>query len=153
MNTDSQNSTQFDVIRDEPADEGNTCARVADAYEALNGSKISRLEPKALVTIGSGTVQLDMTHQAIKSFKVPATIGEAKTWSLANAENAHTVLSFLFSMSDTYTQTMPAGWKMAKAEGTWDAAAHAWTPFDSGDFEAVANYNGSNWILKIFGPF
>lgn len=51
QNTDAQNTTIFNVIRNETAQGGNTRARVADAYEALNGSKANRAE----VITASGT--------------------------------------------------------------------------------------------------
>lgn len=51
QNTDTQNTTQFNVIRNETATGGNTKGRIADAYEALNHSKVSRME--ALVTTGT----------------------------------------------------------------------------------------------------
>lgn len=42
--TDGQNTAQFNVIRNEQNPGGNTRARVADAYEALNGSKVNRAD-------------------------------------------------------------------------------------------------------------
>lgn len=41
QNTNTQNTTQFDVIRNETAIGGNTKGRIANAYEALNASKQS----------------------------------------------------------------------------------------------------------------
>lgn len=41
QNTNTQNTTQFDVIRNETATGGNTKGRIANAYEALNASKQS----------------------------------------------------------------------------------------------------------------
>lgn len=42
QNTDTENTTQFNVIRNETSQGGNTRGRIADAFEALNGSKLSR---------------------------------------------------------------------------------------------------------------
>ncbi len=42
--TDAQNTTQFNIIRNETSPGGNTKTRIADAYEALNQSKMSRAE-------------------------------------------------------------------------------------------------------------
>lgn len=42
--TDADNTTQFNVIRNQPVSGGNTRAIVANAYEALNTSKVNRSE-------------------------------------------------------------------------------------------------------------
>lgn len=64
QNTDAQNTTQFNVIRNETVQGANTRARIADAYEALNDSKTSRME----VIVATGTNAYSVSDPAITAY-------------------------------------------------------------------------------------
>jgi len=66
--TDAQNSAQFNIIRNEQNPGANTRARVADAYEALNGSKVSRAE--LLTTTGTNDYKIQ-AHASIVDYSKP----------------------------------------------------------------------------------
>lgn len=76
--TDAANTSQFNVIRNEQNAGGNTRARVADAYQVLNDSKVNRAECVTTtgttdysITINNTVVDYSRKVQALVQFVNP----------------------------------------------------------------------------------
>lgn len=104
------------------------------------------------VDVSGGTITFNFNNGTHRSFKASATIGAAKTWAFTNTTNAME-LKYFFAMTTPDIQTMPATVKMQSFIGDWNDATKEWTPPAIGDFEAALSYNGTNWLMKIYGPF
>lgn len=105
---------------------------------------------RASVSTIPDPIVLNMAGAAQKNFVGSADITEAKTWQLANAARGQQF--FLnFVLDGLYAQTFPANFVMSDA--LWDDATKTWTPFDAGEYQAQAIYNGTNWVLSIVGVY
>ena len=156
MNTDAQNTTQFNVIRNETEEASITPVIVADAYEALNGSKVSRIELRGSIPIttdGDAThVVFDFAGQSKRSFIGSAAIAEAKTWAFSNNSNALKIEEFVFNMSGVFAQHLTL-FRQAAISGDWNDSTKIWTPPGAGDYIMNASFNGTLWLFNMDGPF
>lgn len=107
----------------------------------------------AIVSTAGGVITLDMNSQAERMFRGSANIGAIKTWALANDANAVFIPSAKFVMTTTNIQTFPAAFKMATFDANWNNATKQWTPPDVGTYEMSATFDGTNWLMKIQGPY
>jgi len=105
---------------------------------------------RASVSTISDPMVLNFAGSNQKNFVGSADILAAKTWELANAGNAQE-FKFNFVLDAAYAQTMPNNFVMSDA--LWDDATKTWTPFDAGEYQASAVYNGTHWVLSIVGVY
>jgi len=105
------------------------------------------------VNTAGATITLDMNNQFERMFKGSANIGAVKTWVLSNDINAIFIPSVKFVMTTTNIQSFPADFKMSSFDANWNSSTKEWTPSDVGTYEMTAAFDGSNWIMKISGPF
>ena len=145
--TDAQLLAEAQVINDETAIGGNTKGRVANMLKDIIDSKASI--DQLTVSTASGTITLDMGNQADRMFKGSGNINGPKTWIFSNTTGSILIRSFIFVMTTLDAQTMPAN--VAMSDARWDGTI--WTPQDVGQYEATASFDGTNWLLKIEGPF
>jgi hypothetical protein len=96
-----------------------------------------------------GTITLDLNSQIQRMFVGSATFATGKTIALSNTTNS-LVFNFIFEVTNVAaTLTMPGSFLMADT----NFASNVWTPPSTGKFEMGASYNGTNWYVKIIGPF
>ena len=107
----------------------------------------------AVVSTAGGTITLDMNAQAERMFRGSASIGAVKTWALSNDTNAIFIPSVKFVMTTTDDQTFPAAFKMSTFDANWNDGTKKWTPPDVGTYEISATFDGTNWLMKIQGPY
>lgn len=108
---------------------------------------------QVVVSTAGGTITLDMNSQSSRMFNGSASIGAPKTWALSNASIAIFIPSAKFVMTTLDLQTFPASFKMATFEANWNPATKVWTPPDVGTYEMSATFDGTNWLMKIQGPY
>jgi hypothetical protein len=100
------------------------------------------------VSTSVNPIVFDMTSNDRVVFTGLSNIVSNKTWQLSNIGKE---VIIRFHISAGSVQTMPATFKMNDAN--WDSVGKTWTPPDTGDYEAIATYNGTDWYLKIIGPY
>lgn len=99
-------------------------------------------------TAGS-TITLDMNNQIQRLFVGSASFSTPKTLAISNATNA-LVFNFHFQITNiAATLTLPSGWLMSDAL----FASNVWTPVTTGLYELGGSFDGTNWKIKIMGPF
>lgn len=114
--------------------------------------RITRKEPIYVdVSTASGTITLDFGNETERRYKGSANITAARAWALDNDDNAVLIPSILFQTNAGVVHTFPAEFKMSNA--LWDSSAKTWTPLDAGRYEGSACFDGTNWWLKIEGPY
>lgn len=98
-------------------------------------------------------ITLNLNNYQYAIFTGSASISGAKTWAFSNALNGKT-LKILFTLTGNFAQTFPSNVKMQNFVGDWDGSTHIWTPVGgAGDYMADLTYNGTNWLMNIYGPF
>lgn len=107
----------------------------------------------ATVSTAGGTITLDMNSQAERMFKGSASIGAPKTWALSNTAEAIFIPSAKFVMTTLDLQTFPASFKMSTFDANWNPSTNVWTPPDVGTYDMSATFDGTNWLMKIQGPY
>jgi hypothetical protein len=101
-------------------------------------------------TAGS-TITLDFVSQIQRIFVGSATFATPKTVALDNATVA-LVLDFHFEVTNVAAVlTFPSTFLMS--DSNWNLATKEWTPPATGKYEGGAVFDGTNWKLKINGPF
>lgn len=99
-------------------------------------------------TAGS-TITLDMNNQIQRLFVGSASFATPKTLAISNTTNA-LVFNFHFQITNiAATLTLPSGWLMSDAL----FASNVWTPVTTGLYELGGSFDGTNWKIKIMGPF
>lgn len=116
---------------------------------AINGSLLDSV----IVSTAGGTITLDMNSQAQRMFKGSASIAAVKTWALSNDLIAIFIPSVKFTMTTTDDQTFPSNFKMVSFDANWNDSTKKWTPPDVGTYEMSATFDGTNWLMKIQGPY
>jgi hypothetical protein len=112
------------------------------------GSGESELTSSSTSTSGS-TITLDMNSASQRMFYGSATFSTPKTITLSNTTGA-LVFNFIFEVTDVAAVlTMPATFLMTDAnfDGT------DWSPLLTGKYEMGGSWDGTNWYVKIAGPF
>lgn len=109
----------------------------------------------ASVTTTGGTITLDFdlgnADDAIqKIFIGSATWASSKTLSFSNTTNA-LVFDFHFEVTNVAGTILCTSCIMS--DSNWDAGSDTWTPPSTGKFEMSGTYDGTNWKVKIAGPF
>jgi hypothetical protein len=95
--TDAQNTAQFDVIRNETATGANTKGRIADAFQALNNSKLNINQSQYVTASGTNTYTATLNpaiaaYSAGQKVFVKFTTGNSSTCSLnLNSLGAKTI--------------------------------------------------------------
>jgi hypothetical protein len=108
------------------------------------------LDETTTVTTG-GTITLDLNSQKQRMFVGSATFATTKTVALSNASNA-LVFNFHFEVTNVAgTLVFPANFLMA--DSNFDTGTDTWTPPSTGKYELGGSYDGTNWKIKIAGPF
>lgn len=116
---------------------------------ATNGSLLDSV----IVSTAGSAITLDMNNQAQRMFKGSASIGAIKTWILANETAAIFIPSVKFTMTTTDDQTFPSTFKMVTFDPNWNDSTKKWTPPSTGTYEMSATFDGTNWLMKIQGPY
>jgi hypothetical protein len=96
-----------------------------------------------------GTITLAFASSVIKTFKGSASFAGPKT--IAHSGDSLGVRHvFFFEITNVAAVlTLPASYLMSdpRFDGT------AWTPNDIGKYKLIADFDGTNWIAEIFGPY
>jgi hypothetical protein len=104
---------------------------------------------KSVDTSGSNP-DLDFLGFLNNIFVASTNIAASKTWGLLNVGNKdHFVLRL--NMTTLDDQTFPSTFKMAVLE--FNSSTHKWTPPSTGYFEFIGDYDGTNWWIKVSGPY
>jgi hypothetical protein len=103
------------------------------------------------ISSAGATITLTMrSRKYLQVFNIPLLIGAAKIWAVSLVAS----LGFFkvrFSITAGFDQTLPADWKLSDANYE-RVTASCWTPSDTGEYEMEGTYNGTDWVIKIFGP-
>lgn len=107
----------------------------------------------AVVSVAGASIPFDFQNRSQKLFVGSAAMATPKTWAApTNAVNA-LVFDFHFEISNVAAvQTMQANYLMV-ANADWNDVSKEWTPPAVGLYEGGATFDGTNWKLKINGPF
>ncbi len=98
-------------------------------------------------------ITINLQSYRFAFFTGSASISGIKTWAFTNATSGKT-LKILFTLTGSFAQTFPSDVKMQNWVGDWDDGTKTWTPSGgAGAYEADLVYNGTNWLMKIYGPF
>lgn len=95
---------------------------------------------------------INMANLKERIFLGTVAIAVARTWSFTNFANTIKARVF-FTLSVASIQTMPANVFMQNFVGNWDITLKEWTPNATGNYEAEFTYDGTNFYLKIYGPY
>jgi hypothetical protein len=99
----------------------------------------------------SGTITLDLNNQIQRIFVGSATFATSKTMALSNSTNA-LVFNFHFEVTNVAaTLVFPSTWLMS--DTNFNTGSDTWTPPSTGKYEMGGTYDGTNWKIKISGPF
>lgn len=154
--TNAELSVTAQAIINQTVQFGNTKTIVGGLLQDIVDSFNNVDDGTGQTTVDStgSTITLDMDSRAERNFLASANIGAPKTWALANTTNSFKILSFIFTVTGLFAQTMPSNFKMSDAR--WDSSGKTWTPADSGQYNAKAVFDGTSWLLIIdqnSGPF
>jgi hypothetical protein len=106
----------------------------------------------ASVDTSGSTITLDMSSFKDAILTGSASIGAGKTIAFSNASNGKR-LNFLFTLTDNYALVFPSTVKMQNWVGDWNSGTYTWTPAGgAGAYRAELYYNGTNWLMNIYGP-
>lgn len=155
QDSDATLTTQSNVIRNETSARANTKGRIADMFQALIDSKLSRVD-NAADTLGmttastaSSTITLDLDSKKQRMFDGSATFSTAKTIAFSNTTNAH-VFSFTFEITNVAAVlTLPSSVIMSNGDFDGDD----WTPPSTGKYKMGGTFDGSEWWVEIAGPY
>lgn len=103
----------------------------------------------ATPSTAGGTITLDMNSQIQRIHVGSASFSTPKTIALSNTTNA-LVFDFHFEITDVAAVlTMPSDFILTGDE--WDGSD--WTALEAGQYEMGGTFDGTNWKVKIAGPF
>lgn len=112
-----------------------------------SGDVLDRATPS---TAGS-TITLDMNSQSQRIFVGSASFSSAKTIALSNTMNA-LVFNFHFEVTNVAAVlTCPNTFLMA--DDNWNGTSDQWTPPATGKYEMGGVFDGTNWKVKVVGPY
>jgi hypothetical protein len=129
---------------------------IAAAFEAAITAEIAaaiaastNVVDQVSASTAAGTITLDMNSQLQRSFVGSASFATPKTIALSNTTNALFFNLFINVTNVAAVVTVPADWFMSdiQFDGT------AWTPPETGRYELGGSFDGTNWWVKIQGPF
>jgi hypothetical protein len=127
---------------------GNIAATdVQAAIEELDSEKADITSASA--STAGGTITLDMSSQKMKMFVGSASFATPKTIAMSNTTGSLVFNLFINVTNVAAVLTVPADWFMSdiQFDGT------AWTPPETGRYELGGSFDGTNWWVKIQGPF
>lgn len=102
------------------------------------------------VDVSGGTPAMNFNIFLHSIFVGSAAIGTAKTWSITNLGiQDHFILRI--NISAIAIQTFPNTFK--SADLSFSSSTFEWTPPSTGYFEIIGDYDGTNWWIKITGPY
>jgi hypothetical protein len=131
---------------------------ISAAYDALWAAAITAaLAPyvlnSATPSTAGGTITLDMNSQAQRMFVGSASFGTAKAIALSNTTNS-LVLNLVLTLTNVAAVlTFPSSFTMASADSRWNNGAFTFTPQTTGKYEFSATWDGTDWNLKVAGPY
>lgn len=104
---------------------------------------------RATPSVAGGTITLDMNSQIQRMHLGSASFSTPKIVALSNTTNS-LVFNFFFEVTNVAAViTVPADWLMSSD----DFNGTVWTPPTTGKYELGGSWNGTNWYVKIAGPF
>jgi hypothetical protein len=113
------------------------------------GTSTNYILDRSTSSTASSTITLDLNSQIQRMFVGSASFATAKDIALSNSTNA-LVFDFHFEVTDVAaTITMPVTFLMSDINFT----AGVWTPPSTGLYEMGGSFDGTNWKVKILGPF
>jgi hypothetical protein len=116
--------------------------------KTYNDTLYTPLTSNSASTAG-GTITLDMNSEKQRMFYGSATFASAKIMALSNTTNA-LVFNFTFEVTNVAAVlTLPGDWLMSSV----DSDGTEWTPPSIGKYEIGGSWNGTNWYVKVAGPF
>lgn len=105
----------------------------------------------ATPSTAGGTITLDMNSQIQRMHVGSASFAAPKTLALSNTTNS-LVFEFSFTITDVAaTVTCPASFKMS--DTNFNSGTDVWTPPLTGQYEMGGTWDGTNWLVKVAGPF
>jgi hypothetical protein len=116
------------------------------------GVNLSRV---TLPTSGS-TITVDLVGLKQLAYVGVDVIDGPRTWEFDNIVNVVNVpfISVEFDGGGAgYEQEMPAETKMLKFDGTWNSVDKEWTPEEPGKYLLHFDFDGTDYLLTIQGPF
>lgn len=126
--------------------------------ESVTGDGVDNTDPdNPVITIldsatpstAGGTITLDMDSKVQRIFVGSASFATPKTIAMSNTTNALVFNLFVNVTNLAAVLTVPADWFMSdlQFDGT------EWTPPETGRYELGGSFDGTNWWVKIQGPF
>lgn len=107
---------------------------------------------QASVNTSGTTITLDLLSYVEAMFTGDSSIGAGKTIAFDNSSNGRRI-NFFFTLTDNYAFVFPSTVKMQNWVGEWDPSTYTWTPSGgAGAYRAELLYNGTNWLMNIYGP-
>lgn len=148
--TDSRSLTDKAYVDAKVADAiNNGTTAIAPSQNAVFDALAPMALDRATPSTAGGTITLDMNSQIQRMHTGSASFATAKVIALSNTTNS-LVFSFSFTVTDVAAVlTMPSDFVMSSPY--WDGTD--WTPPETGLFEMGGSFDGTNWIVKIAGPF
>lgn len=106
---------------------------------------------RASSSTSGSTITLDLNSQKERIFVGSASFSSAKTLALSNTTNA-LVFNFHFEVTNTAAVlTCPNTFLMV--DENWNGTSDQWTPPATGKYEMGGVYDGTNWKVKVVGPY
>jgi hypothetical protein len=127
----------------------NGTTAIAPSQNAVFDYNAPYVLDRATPSTSGGTITLDMNSQKQRMHVGSATFATAKVIALSNTTNS-LVFQFSFTITNVAAVlTMPSDFVMA------DPAFNGtdWTPAQIGNYEMGGSFDGTNWLVKIAGPF
>ena len=123
---------------------------VSSALQTQLNGKEPTLTSSSTSTAGA-TITLDLNSLTQKMFTGSATFSTSKTIAFSNATNA-LVFNFQFEITSVAgTLVFPSN--VVMSDTNWNTSTQTWTPPNTGQYECGGTYDGTNWKVKILGPF
>jgi hypothetical protein len=119
---------------------------IADSFMNFFDGAISQA-----LTVSSSPVAVDMAGYKKIFFTGATTINSIRTWTISNDSTSQEFDITITIGATLPAQTFPATFKMPYQIGEW--VSPVWTPLAEGVYHFIGRKNGSNWDVRVFGPY
>jgi len=123
--------------------------------KGLTSAAQTQIDKNTLTSVSTstsgGTITLDLNSHIQTIHIGSASFSSSKTIAFSNTTNA-LVFNFHFEVTNVAgTVVWPSNTYMADIN--WNTGSNTWTPPAIGQYECGGTYDGTNWKVKILGPF